>query len=986
MSARRSQSEVVTRLRRRSAGSISVDPTTGNLRRGSQSVTLRPKDLAVLLHLVKHRGRLVPKTELVSAGWSGVAVAEGVLKACVNRLRAALGDDVEAPRFIETLPRRGYRFVGSIAVTDGRRRGRLERTPASRIVGREAELEELQRCFARAAAGERQVVFVTGEAGLGKTALVDGFLDTVLPPRVRVARGQCVEHYGAGEVYLPVLEALGRLCRGRTGRAVVAQLARHAPTWIMRMPGLVSPAEHDAMARTTAGATQERMLRELTEALDVVARTSPLVVVLEDLHWSDVSTLDLVATLARRREPARLLVVATYRPEEIPRQGDAVPALVRDLSVRRMATEMALPGLAEAAIEGYLRVRFPGASLAPGLANAVYHRTDGHPLFMVAMAEHWIAHAMLVPVGDRWEARAELDALDHDVPADVRKMINTRYLRLSADERRLVEAASVAGTEFSAASVAAALDVPPPDTDERCDDLARRGMILRRRGDGRWPDGTVAGRYAFGHALYRDVIYEGIPAGRRADLHRRVAEREAAAHGPNAGTIAARLAMHFEQAGDAPGAVQYRLRAARNAVDLGAYREAMTHASAGLEALSRLPAGRARNAQELGLQLVHATAIAMTQGYSAPAADRAYARVLALGREVGDTAESALKGVYLFHLMRGDLANAQDVAEQLLAKATEAGDTAMLLWAHMTLGLCLVHRGATEAARIHLAQGLIHDAGRNGHGELTAHQHDPAVVCHGYLAWCLWTVGHHAQAAEHSRQALRLAETTEHPLTQAQALACASGLHVFRRDTRRVYDQADRAVTLATEHGLTYWRLVGLATRGWARAARGDAAAGVAEMRGALDTLAAIGTHLVRPVHLSMLADALALAGRANEALESLREAAAVAAKNGERFWEPEIHRLTGELHLSRAARVVDASRGRTLAHASAAFRQALAAARAQHARSLELRAAMSLYRLSRHTGDRAHARSALAEIYGGFTEGFDTRDLTEARALLHEG
>jgi DNA-binding winged helix-turn-helix (wHTH) protein/predicted ATPase len=963
---------------------VSLDPSTGHLRRGGDTVLLRPKDLAVLLHLLQHRGRLVPKAELVSAGWPGVAVEEGVLKACINRLRTGLGDDAGAPRFIETVSRRGYRLVGRVALTGAR--GRPERRAhgeiAGRIVGREAELNELRQRFTAAAGGARQVVLVTAEAGLGKTTLVDAFLDG-LGPRVRVARGQCVEHYGAGEAYLPVLEALGRLCRGRAGRSVVAQIARHAPTWLLRMPGLVSPSQRDALAAHAAGATQERMLRELTEALDVVARVSPLIVVIEDLHWSDVSTLDLIGAVARRREPARLLLVATYRPEEVePREG-GVRALVRDLGVRRASVEIVLASLPEAAVDAYLHARFPGASLPVGLAGAVHRRTEGHPLFMVATAEHWVARAMLVAVAGAWDVRSELDVLERDVPADVRNMIEARTARLSADERALVEAASVAGAEFSAASVAAALEAPLAEIDGRCADLAHRGMMLRALRHERWPDGTVAGRYGFGHALYREVIYERVPAARRAELHRRIAGREERGHGPDAGAIAPRLAMHFEQAGDPVGTVRHRLVAARNAVELGAYREAMTHASAGLESLPRLSAGRARDAQELGLQLVAATALAMTRGYSSPDAEGRYARVLALGREIGDTPESALKGVYLFHLMRGELERAHGVAEQVLAQASRADDAALIVWAQMAIGIGLMNRGMLTTARAHFEAGVHDDAAWRSDAGRSAHAHHPGVLCRSFLAWCLWILGEQARAVREDREALRLAEASGHALTWTQAHGCAAALQWFRRDPRRAHDHGERTTTLADEHGLTYWRLSGLVARGWARAARGEASAGVSELRGAIDALAAIGTEFNQPLRLAILADALGLVGRVDEAQEALAAAARLVEKNGERLWESEIHRLAGELHLGGAERLPAAARARALDDASAALHRALAVARAQEARSLELRAAMSLCRLGRHTGSRDHARALLADVYGRFTEGFETRDLRDARALL---
>jgi adenylate cyclase len=230
-----------------------------------------------------------------------------------------------------------------------------------------------------------------------------------------------------------------------------------------------------------------------------------------------------------------------------------------------------------------------------------------------------------------------------------------------------------------------------------------------------------------------------------------------------------------------------------------------------------------------------------------------------------------------------------------------------------------------------------------------------------------------------------LAEATAHPLTQAQAHGCSTDLEWFRRDARRAHDHAERSLTLATEHGLTHWRLSGHVGRGWARAVRGDTAAGLAELRGALDAFSAIGTEFNRPLHLTMLADALGVAGRLDEAHEALAEAARVTGRNGEHVWAPDIHRLAGALHIQRAERFSGAARARALEDASTALQHALAAAAAQDARSLELRAAMSLCRLSRHTGDQARARSVLADIYGRFTEGFETRDLKEARALIRD-
>ena len=282
---------------------------------GRKRLSLMPKAFAVLRHLVDHAGRLVTKEELLAAVWRDTIVSDAALASCIRDLRRALGDAPEKPRYIETVHRRGFRFIGPIAGSGGAERERADvvraaELPASTLVGRDAELARLHEALARAMAGHRQLVFVTGEPGIGKTALVEAFLAQVgRRGPLRIGRGQCVEHYGAGEAYLPVLEALGRLGREAGGDQIVRVLRQHAPTWLVQLPALLDDEGLEVVQRRVHGATRERMLRELVEALDAHTRESPLVLLLEDLHWSDASTIDLLAMLARRREPSRLLVV-----------------------------------------------------------------------------------------------------------------------------------------------------------------------------------------------------------------------------------------------------------------------------------------------------------------------------------------------------------------------------------------------------------------------------------------------------------------------------------------------------------------------------------------------------------------------------------------------------------------------------------------------------------------------------------------------------
>src|SRR5215510_6500363 len=357
---------------------------------GTQALHLKAKAFDVLCYLVAHAGQLVTKDDLFAAIWPDLEVSEGVLTNCVGELRKALGDTTQTPRFIATVRGRGYRFIapvtrgGPAAAPAAPAAVAIPTAPAAPplLVGRETELHALRHWLAQALQGRRQVVFVTGEAGMGKTTVVDALLATTAPTApLGVAWGQCLAQYGAGEAYLPVLDALGRLCRTPGHEHLIALLGQHAPTWLAQMPGLLSPAALADVQRRVQGATRERMLRELAEALEVVTAAQPLVLVLEDLQWSDHATLDLLAWLARRREPARLLLVGTYRPVEVIVRAHPLQAVHQDLRLHGQCADLPLEGLAETAVAAYLAARFPGSAVATALGGVLARRTDGHPLF-----------------------------------------------------------------------------------------------------------------------------------------------------------------------------------------------------------------------------------------------------------------------------------------------------------------------------------------------------------------------------------------------------------------------------------------------------------------------------------------------------------------------------------------------------------------------------------------------------------------------------
>jgi len=408
-----------------------LDTRLYTLHREGTTVRLRPKAFQVLQYLLEHRDHVVSKDELCAHVWPGQFISDATLEGCITLARRAIGDSGRVQRLIESRRGYGYRFVGTVqeeamSLPDREAVAAAHRIPPAlpqapvqpQAVGREAEFGQLHRWLDTVLTGARQVVFVTGEAGLGKTTVVEAFLAQARDREAfRIGRGQCIEHYGVGEAYLPVLESLGRLCQASGGEGLMALLARRAPTWLVQMPWLLSTADLQTLQRQVVGATRERMLREMAEALEALTASQPLILVLEDLHWSDYSTLDLIAMLARRQETARLLLLGTYRPAEVTMRDHPLHTVQQELHVHGWCTELPLTFLTATAIAEYLEAQFPGAQLLTELARCVHQRTEGNPLFMVNMVEYWVTQGWLAEVEGRWTLRVGLPELQAGMPA-----------------------------------------------------------------------------------------------------------------------------------------------------------------------------------------------------------------------------------------------------------------------------------------------------------------------------------------------------------------------------------------------------------------------------------------------------------------------------------------------------------------------------------------------------------------------------------------
>ena len=508
------------------------------------------------------------------------------------------------------------------------------------------------------------------------------------------------------------------------------------------MPWLLTPADREHLQQELQGTTRERMLREFAELLETLTAETPLVLLLEDLHWSDHATLDLVTLLARRRTPAQFLLLGTYRPVETIVHGHPLRTVVQDLQRYGHATALPLAPLTAEAVTDYLTARFPGHQFPVSLARWLHEHTDGNPLFLVTMVSALVERGVLIEHEGYWTVQGLLDAGELGVPEGVRPLLEQQLERLPPEAQQVMEVASVAGVTFAAAAVAAGLEAPTAQMETRCEALARYHLV-QAVGLTHWPDGTVTTHYTFTHALYQQAAYERIGSGRRVQLHQRLGTRLAAAYGARAGEVAAELAVHFEHGRDYRRAVQYLQQAGENAIRRCANQEAIRLLSKGLELLTTLPDTPERSQQELMLQSTLGPALIATRGYAAPDVAHTYARARDLCRRLGDTPQLfvALRGLQTFHAVRAELQMALELAEELLLLAQRQHDPTLLVFAHLSLGSTLFHSGAFVQARVHLEQEMALNVPPPEHAPAFLYGHGAGVVCLSWAALTLWLLG-----------------------------------------------------------------------------------------------------------------------------------------------------------------------------------------------------------------------------------------------------
>ena len=741
------------------------------------------------------------------------------------------------------------------------------------------------------------------------------------------------------------------------------------------MPSLLNEPDRAKLRGGAQPVTQQRMLREIAQALEALTLDSPLVLLFEDLQWSDFSTLELISAIARRSEPARLFLIGTYRPAHMLMGTHPLRTVKEELEVHRLCEELRLQLLGPKNVADYLRSRFssePGERWLATLAQGIHERTEGNPLFVVNLVDNLVTQGVLDPgVVQRREVVPLLDSSHGEMPRSILQMIERNVDQLASDEQQVLEAASVAGAKFSTAAVAAALEQPLREIESSCKRLSRHERFVQADGVTQWPDRTVAESFHFRHALYHDALYDRVPASHRIELHRRIAEREENAYGEQAAEIATELAHHYSRANHANKAIQYLQLAGERACGRSAVIEAERHYAAALELLRKqLPESPERDSRELQLRQSALSMLDAMKGYAAPETIQATEQAISLAKKNGDVTQ-----LINWLTSRGSTLL---ISGELLAADTTLDQAHELAQRH----------GVQEARHIHRLQILT----RYWRGDLIgSEQHfaawlasfgDP-LVCHprsineavnalAFASFNAWVLGRADVARQREAQMIAVADRGS-PFEVANAGYCASRLELDLRDYEQASALAAHSLELAEKHQMPNPAARSRCCLGAARAHLGEAIEGIALIREGIAGWRLIGTRMAISVWMTHLAEAQELAGAIEDALETVQQALEV--HPDELAARPETLRLCGELRLKK---------GKT-EMAEAYFREGIALATSIGAKAWELRATMSLARLLANQGRRDEARAMLVQIYDWFTEGFDTADLKDANALLDE-
>jgi class 3 adenylate cyclase/predicted ATPase len=850
------------------------------------------------------------------------------------------------------------------------------------LVGREHEHGLLCERWERVKDGEGQVVLLSGEPGIGKSRLVEALKDTVMREGAPCLELHC-SPYAQNSALYPVIAHVQRILHFQADETPENKLEKlqrtlnraHFPQadtlpLLAALLSLPQPADCPPLALSPQR-QKEKTHEALVAWLREEAKQQAVTYVWEDLHWADPSTLDLLTLFLAQVPTRRLLAVLTFRPEFTPPWG-----------TYSYLSQLTLSRLGRSHVAMMVERVTGGKALPVEVVQQIANKTDGVPLFVEELTKMVMESGLVREVDGNYELSGPLPPLA--IPSTLHDSLMARLDRL-ATVRDIAQVGATIGREFDYALLQA---VSPFD-----ENTLQRGLKQLVEAELVYQSGVLPqARYLFKHALVQDAAYQSLLKSRRQQLHQQVAQVLAEQFPETVATQPELVAQHYTAAGLIAQAIPYWQQAGQRASQRGANAEAVSHLTTGLELLKTLPDTPARTRQELSLQLALGGLLTATKGFAAPEVERAYTHARELCEQIGDREQvfTALRGLTLYYSMRLEHKTACALADQMLDIAQEAQDSGLLIEAYHRQGATRLWIGEFLAARTHLEQAIaLYDPQRHRTHALR-YGADPGVACRLIALQVLWILGYPDQALRRAQEAFTLAQEFSHVNTLGYGLSSMAYIYHARGEWQAAQEWAEACIAFATEVGLPYFVAQNSIKLGSALAAQGHHEEGITKMRQGLAAQRATGGQGLQQLWLALQVEAYIETGQIEEGWTALEEALTIRPKYGERYWEADLYRLKGALLLAQQDRLNAVAQdqrpsGTIAAAAEACFQQAIDTARELSAKSFELRAATSLARLWQQQGKRQEAQALLAEIYGWFTEGFDTKDLQEAKVLLQE-
>lgn len=894
-------------------GNFLIDESEVRFECDGEAVGLAPRAFAVLCELMRHPGQLVSKDALLDAVWGHRHINEAALKNIISQLRSALNDDAREARYIQTVSRKGYRFIAPLESPDGGVQSLPKPQPQPQDpgttdptwVGRDQVLNQIMRALEGPTSEHRPLVFIAGEAGIGKSTLVERIMASTGFP---VAYGQCIEHYGGAEPYMPVLEALNGLCRGQNGPVWVELMRRVAPNWMQQLPWFVSDGNTPDLMNLRGNATQERMLREFGEFMDRVTQTQPILLVLEDLHWCDHATVQLLGYMAMRRPRAALTIVGTFRATDLIVLDHPLAGLRQTLRQRSLCAEFNLEYLSEVDIADYLAAK-QGVPAPEWFVQQLHQHTMGLPLFVVAVIDELSASGQLSYSEQGWQ----LPRKKLTVPETIAAMIDGQLRRLTQEQRRILDAASVGGIDFAHSLLADVLQIPASAVEGQLTTLAKHLPWIRSGEPRKLGDGRLAVTFNFAHSVYRNSLYEQISALQRIQWHRDWARALTSTLKPGQTELAAELALHLER-GDMRGEAAAQLAiVATRALARGAPQEAIQAARHALQ----WPAEISDSGLRLELHVLEGVALTRQREITDIEVIQAFNSARTLGPHDTPAWQRALQGCWWIHYAKAEFKQALTLADEMLQEAQRQKSTELRLAGLNAMGLVFMVTGELNKARHGLEEALAVYDSLGTQPPTTSFVQDPGVEASLALALVYWICGEPRKARELMREAIRLAQSHHHPLSEATALYGAAILHAQAGEYDVVHSLTETIFQIVREYSLPERGGGHAWLHGQALVERGCHEAGLAEMREAAQAVRTFGAFMGLCSYHYHYALACLKVGAQSDAMAAIDEGVKLMGELGETMMLPALLTLKAQMEYA-GEQVVSASQSLQLAIAHA--------------------------------------------------------------------